>query len=141
MDKRAKLLTKTLAECIEHLEKGGELWQELSTTPEDGELVPIGRKINEIADAIWNARQAGIHPIDLGKQINQAISNTVLSGQVSLDSITFEAITNLTKKVVEQNIIRSRLPKVPDTVSWEHYFNENNIKFQRLRTLVASHLT
>jgi hypothetical protein len=34
-------IAKTLDECILHLEEGGELWQELSSTPEDGELAEI----------------------------------------------------------------------------------------------------
>jgi len=44
-------IAKTLIECIEHLEKGGELRQELSTTPDDGELAQI-ENYDELMDLV-----------------------------------------------------------------------------------------
>jgi len=44
-------IAKTLIECIEHLDKGGELWMELCTTPVDGELSQI-ENYDELIDLV-----------------------------------------------------------------------------------------
>jgi hypothetical protein len=57
---------RTLTECTKHLEKGGELWQELSTTPQDGELAQI-ENTKELIDLVDNQEDVEdwkIHLVD-----------------------------------------------------------------------------
>lgn len=44
-------IAKTLIECIEHLDKGGELWMELCSTPVDGKLSQI-ENYDELMDLV-----------------------------------------------------------------------------------------
>jgi len=59
-------IAKILIECIEHLEKGGELWQELSTTPEDGELAQIENydELMDLVDYEEDVEDWQIHLVD-----------------------------------------------------------------------------
>ena len=57
---------RTLTECTKHLEKGGELWQELSTTPQDGELAQIEntKELINLVDNQEDVEDWKIHLVD-----------------------------------------------------------------------------
>lgn len=59
-------IAKTLIECIEHLDKGGELWMELCTTPVDGELSQIENydELIDLVDYEENVEVWKIHLVD-----------------------------------------------------------------------------
>jgi hypothetical protein len=59
-------IAKTIYECIEHLDKGGELWMELSTTPEDGELSQIEDydELMDLVDYEENVEDWKFHLVD-----------------------------------------------------------------------------
>ena len=59
-------IAKTLIECIEHLDKGGELWMELCTTSVDGELSQIENydELIDLVDYEENVEEWKIHLVD-----------------------------------------------------------------------------